>query len=77
MDAKTIFSKWPRRQAAAGRFGQSSANVIDFEIGGLRQRRMDRMMGPAPAVAQDAAAAPGIGEPAPDRLGEMARPDMV
>jgi hypothetical protein len=47
-----------------------------LQIGGLRQRRMDRVIGIGAGDPQDAAGAAGIGEPAAHRLGELRRADV-
>jgi len=48
-----------------------------LQIGGLRQCRMDRVIGIGAGDPQDAAGASGIGEPAAHGLGEVGRTDMV
>ena len=47
-----------------------------LEIGGLRQCRVDRVIGVGAGYPQDAAGAAGIGEAAAHRFGELRRIDM-
>ena len=71
--AGTIFRLTLPAAAAPAREHSIERQRQRLEIGGLRQGRMDRVVGAGAGLAQDAAAAPGIGEPAPHRLGELRR----
>ena len=48
-----------------------------LQIGALGQCGVDRVVGAGAATAQDAAAAPGIGETVPHRVGELRGADIV